>query len=149
MNTVDIMMYFGVRAFVALVAGLIIGIERTLSNHAAGIKTLVFVSFGSCMFATLSFYLRDMYPSTDPTRILGQIITGVGFLGAGVIFQQNTRISGLTSAAMIWTAAALGTIAGCGLFMVPIFASITVVAITIVLKRVEKFIEQFEKKDDV
>ena len=138
--------FFGTRAIVSIIAGLIIGIERTMSSHPAGIKTLVFVSLGSCMFATLSFYLHVMYPATDPTRILGQIITGIGFLGAGVIFHQNSiKVSGLTSASIIWVACSLGIIAGSGLFLVPIFAAGTIVLITYLLRRLERAIEP---KDD-
>jgi putative Mg2+ transporter-C (MgtC) family protein len=142
-----IMKFFGVRALVAIIAGLIIGIERTLSNHAAGIKTIVFVSLGSCLFSSLSFYLHDIYPQTDPTRIIGQIITGVGFLCGGVIFlnMQDNKISGLTSSAMIWSACALGTMAGTGLFFIPLFASITMVVIVFILKKIEKAIEKFDK----
>ena len=145
MTDIAIMLFFGERTFVALLAGLIMGIERTLTGHSAGVKTLVFVCMGSSMFTTLSFYLHTLYPSTDPTRIIGQIITGIGFLGAGVIFQQQQKISGLTSAGIIWTSCALGTIAGSGLFWVPIFASITFVVVMLCLKRLESYLEQFEK----
>jgi putative Mg2+ transporter-C (MgtC) family protein len=146
-TTFAIMKFFGARAAVAIFAGFIIGIERTLSNHAAGIKTIVFVSLGSCLFSSLSFYLHEMYPQIDPTRIIGQIITGVGFLCGGVIFlnNQDNKISGLTSSAMIWSACALGTMAGTGLFFVPLFASVTMVLIVYILKKVEKKLECFDK----
>lgn len=140
------MLFFGLRAIVALLAGLIMGIERTITSHAAGIKTIVFVSLGSCLFTTLSFYLHIIYPSSDPTRIIGQIITGVGFLGAGAIFQSNEKISGLTSAAMIWVACSLGCMAGANLLWIPLFASITFVVIMIVLKKFEKFLARYEKR---
>lgn len=135
----DLMLFFGMRAIPALIAGFIMGVERTMSNHSAGIKTIVFVSLGSCLFSSLSFYLYHIFPQTDPTRIIAQIITGVGFLGAGAIFHSNERVNGLTSAAMIWTACAFGTMAGAGLFWVPIFASITLVIVALVLKKIEKF----------
>jgi putative Mg2+ transporter-C (MgtC) family protein len=143
MSTFEIMKFFGFRAAVAIAAGFIIGIERTMSNHAAGIKTIVFVSLGSCMFSSLSFYLYMLYPQTDPTRIIGQIISGIGFLGAGVIFfnTAGSKISGLTSAALIWTACSLGVMAGAGLFIVSFFASITIVVIMVILKKVEKYFE--------
>lgn len=144
-----IMKFFGVRALVAIISGLIIGLERTLSNHAAGIKTIVFVSLGSCLFSSLSFYLYETYPSSsiDPSRIIAQIITGVGFLCGGVIFlnNQENKISGLTSSAMIWSACALGTMAGAGLLIVPFFAALTMVLIVYILKKIEKAIEKFDK----
>lgn len=148
MTNIEIMIFFGERTFVALLTGLIMGIERTLTGHSAGVKTLVFVCMGSSMFTALSFYLHILYPSTDPTRIIGQIITGIGFLGAGVIFQQEKKISGLTSAAMIWSACALGTIAGAGLFWVPVFASFTFVIVTLCLKKLESYLERFEKDNN-
>jgi putative Mg2+ transporter-C (MgtC) family protein len=143
MSTWEVMKYFGVRSSVSIIAGLIIGIERTKTNHAAGIKTIVFVCLGSCLFSSLSFYLHEAYPQSDPTRILGQIITGIGFLCGGVIFMSRDQktISGLTSSAMIWSSCALGVMAGAGLYVVPLLASITMVAIIVFLRWVEKFFD--------
>lgn len=147
MTQLQILEFFALRSLCALMAGLILGIERTLSLHAAGIKTLAFVAMGSGMFASLSFYLYEIYPHTDPTRIIGQIVTGIGFLGAGVIFKSGAKVEGLTSSAMIWAACALGTIAGTGLYLVSIFAAITVVCITLFLRKFEKFVEEKAAKD--
>ena len=147
LNDFDVMVFFGIRACVALIAGLIMGIERTMSNHAAGIKTIVFVCMGSSLYSSLAFYLHNIYPTTDPTRIIGQIISGIGFLGAGVIYFSQNKVSGLTSSAMIWTACALGTMAGAGLFEVAIFASLTLVAVTLGLKKLEKYLEKYHKQD--
>lgn len=147
MTTYQIMEFFGIRTLVALVAGLIIGIERTLSGHSAGIKTLVFVSVGSSLFSATSFFLRDIYPTTDPTRIIGQIITGVGFLGAGAIFHSKEKVAGLTSASLIWVSCALGVLAGIGLIIVPMLASITLVLIIVGLKKFEKYIEKIGGKN--
>jgi putative Mg2+ transporter-C (MgtC) family protein len=144
MTSVEIMVFFGTRAFVAILAGLIVGIERTLSNHAAGIKTIVFVCLGSCLFTTLAFYLHGLYPQADPTRIIGQVVTGCGFLGAGVVFYNNEKVNGLTSAAIIWFSCAEGTIAGSGLVLIPILAAITMVIILVFLKKLEKLLEKFK-----
>jgi putative Mg2+ transporter-C (MgtC) family protein len=132
--------FFGTRALVSIVAGIIIGLERSITLHPAGIKTIVLVSLGSSMFTSLAFYLYEIYPSSDPNRIIGQIITGIGFLCAGVIFRESGKIGGLTSSAMIWTSAALGTIAGSGLILVPIFGSLTIVSITTITRKIENFI---------
>ena len=116
--------FFGTRILVSLLVGLIIGIERSLNNHYAGIKTLVFVCIGSCLFASLSFYLTDnIYPDADPTRIIGQIVTGIGFLGAGTIVFNNDKVRGLTSSAMIWTVCSLGVLVGTGFFILLISIS--------------------------
>lgn len=145
-TTFGIMKFFGLRASVAIAAGFIIGIERTLSNHAAGIKTIIMICLGSCLYSTLAFYLHIIYPTTDPTRIIGQIITGVGFLGAGVIFHNNEKTNGLTSSAMIWTSCALGTMAGAGLYSVSFFAAVTIVVIVLILKKFEKFFDLHKNK---
>jgi putative Mg2+ transporter-C (MgtC) family protein len=144
MSELDAAMFFGKRAGIAILAGLIMGIERTLSGHSAGIKTLVFVSLGSSIYTSLSFYIVDIYQNIDPSRILGQVVTGIGFIGAGVIFQNDKKISGLTSAAMVWVACSLGMVSGTGLFWVPIFASITLVIIMILLKKFDKLLDKSE-----
>jgi len=138
--------FFGIRIFISLIIGLIVGIERTINNHYAGIKTLVFVSIGSCLFASLSFYLKDIYPGSDPTRIIGQIVTGIGFLGAGTIVYNNDKVKGLTSSAVIWTVCSLGVLVGSGLFLVPIATSILLVIIMSILKWIEKKLERFDKQ---
>ena len=115
-----------------------------MSGRDAGIKTLVFVALGSSLFTSLSFYLAMIYPNTDPTRILGQIVTGVGFLGAGAIFRHDNKISGLTSAAMVWVSCALGMLSGAGLYLVPILASFTFMGLIIVLRKIETYLEKYE-----
>lgn len=153
MSEFEIAKFFGVRVFFALLAGLVMGIERTLSRRTVGIKTLVFVSMGSAIFTASSFYFSIKYPSVDPTRIIGQIVSGVGFLGAGVVFRNEKGVSGLTSAASIWVACGLGIMAGSGLFYIPFFASMTFVVVMLGLRKFESFISKFEKekeeKDDV
>lgn len=150
MNTIinehNTAIYFGVRALVAIAVGFIIGLERTLSKHEAGIKTLVFVSLGSCIYSSLGFYLGDMNPTIDPTRVIGQIVTGVGFLGAGVIVRTQAKVSGLTTAAIIWMTCSLGATAGAGLIAVPLFAAITYLAIVFILKRIENFLQKLDKE---
>ena len=142
----SIEIFFGTRALVAVLAGIIIGVERSITLHPAGIKTIVLVSLGSSMFTSLAFYLHEIYPTSDPNRIIGQIITGIGFLCAGVIFRERGKVGGLTSSTMVWSSAALGTIAGSGLVLVPIFGAITIVCVTLLTRRIEKFIQDKENK---
>jgi len=142
----DSAIYFGTRALVAVVAGFLIGMERTLSGHEAGIKTLVFVSLGSCVYSSLGFYLSAINPTIDPTRVIGQIVTGVGFLGAGVIVRTQAKVSGLTTAAIIWMTCSLGAAAGAGFVAVPLFAAITYLIIVFALKRIEKLLQKTDTK---
>jgi putative Mg2+ transporter-C (MgtC) family protein len=146
-NEYDTAIYFGVRSLIAVLAGFFIGLERTMSGHEAGIKTLVFVSLGSCIYSSLGFYLADISINIDPTRVIGQIVTGVGFLGAGVIVRTQAKVSGLTTAAIIWMTCSLGAAAGAGLIAVPICASITYLIIVFALKRIETFLHKMDKEN--
>lgn len=115
----------------ATLVGSIIGLEREIRGKDAGLKTFVLISCGSAMFASMSLLLG----STDPARIAAQIVTGVGFLGAGVIWKGSDGISGITTAAFIWVVAALGTLVGIGLvkeslvLTVGMLFSITIIAV--------------------
>ncbi len=146
MTEYEIAQYFGIRATIAILTGFIIGLERTISGHEAGIKTLVFVSLGSCIYSSLGFYLGAINPAIDPTRVIGQIVTGVGFLGAGVIVRTQAKVSGLTTAAIIWMTCSLGAAAGAGFIAVPMFAAVTYIVIVFVLKRIEKLLQKMDKE---
>src|SRR3972149_1881847 len=97
-DSFDTCLFFAIRAIPALIAGLILGTERSLTYPTwVGIKTIVSVSLGSCLFSTLGFYLNSKFPELDATRIIPAIVTGVGFLGAGAIFHKEDKVSGLSS----------------------------------------------------
>lgn len=125
------------RISVALLLGLAIGAERELRGHPAGLRTMALIAAGSCMFTGLG--LIPEFPKTaDPTRIAAQIVTGVGFLGAGSILRQGELVRGLTTAASIWVAASLGMAVGFGYYALAIFVTVVVVAVLFVLKPVEE-----------
>lgn len=105
---------FTVRLLAALTAGLLIGFERELLNKPAGLRTNAMVSTGSALFVLLALSISDN--SNDVARVIGQIITGIGFLGAGIIFREGSNIHGLTTAATVWCSAAVGSIAGAGFY---------------------------------
>ncbi|MCW8981976.1 MULTISPECIES: MgtC/SapB family protein [Altibacter] len=106
---------FAIRIGCAIGAGLLIGIEREYKKKSAGLKTNMLVSLGAAVFILLS--LRFMGEEhVDITRVLSQVVIGVGFLGAGTIMQRGKDIYGLTTAATIWCSAAAGCMAGFGLF---------------------------------
>lgn len=112
-------MTIGFRLLIAFVAGLLIGFDRERSGKAAGLRTQMLVCVGSALFAGLSVYVANSLGvlGQDPTRIMAQIVSGVGFLGAGVILKNGNRLSGVTTAATIWTTAAVGTAIGCGFYI--------------------------------
>lgn len=115
------------RVLLAVVLGAAIGLERQLGIRATGIRTNALVSAGAALFVIVG--AGDALasgPSADPTRVAAQVVSGIGFLGAGVIIRDGLNVRGLTTAATLWCAAAVGSLAGAG---VPWMASIGAVAI--------------------
>ena len=112
---------------IAFVLCCLIGLERQFQHKAAGIRTHALVGVGSCVFTLISvegfIYLAEYHVTRDPSRIAAQIVSGVGFLGAGVIFVNRDVVRGLTTAASIWLAAAIGMACGAGL--IPLAAAAT------------------------
>jgi putative Mg2+ transporter-C (MgtC) family protein len=117
--------------------GLCIGAEREFRGHAAGLRTMALISAGSCMFTGLGL-IPEFPRIVDPTRIAAQIVTGVGFLGAGSILRQGEAVRGLTTAASIWVAASLGMAVGFGYYVLAIFITVVVVIVLFALKPVEE-----------
>lgn len=105
----------------------IIGLERQFRHKAAGIRTHALVGLGSCVFTLISVHgfvgLAEYQVTRDPSRISAQIVSGIGFLGAGVIFVNRDVVRGLTTAASIWLAAAIGMACGSGLLPLAVFAT--------------------------
>ncbi len=106
-----------IKLLAALVAGGLIGAERERSRKAVGFRTLILIAMGSALFTMLSHKLAASSAISDPGRITANVVVGIGFLGAGVILEDRGRITGLTTAASIWLAAALGMAAGMGQFV--------------------------------
>ncbi len=125
------------RVLVALVIGLVLGLEREIRGNPAGLRTMGLVTAGACLFAGLGLIPFEGH-TVDPTRIAAQIVTGIGFLGAGAILRQGEEVHGLTTAASIWVAAAIGMAIGFGFYMTAIASSIFVLLTLIGLGWVEK-----------
>ena len=126
------------RLTVGLVLGAIIGFERELQRQPAGFRTHSLVSLGAALFTVVSAYgfTGDM---VDPTRIAAQIVSGIGFIGAGTILQHRGHIRGLTTAASLWSVAAIGTAAGAGLYVVAIVGTLLILVVLSILDRIEEF----------
>jgi putative Mg2+ transporter-C (MgtC) family protein len=103
------------RLLLALIAGVVLGIEREYQNKFAGIRTMALISVGSALFTLLSQHIGL---SGNPDRIASNVLTGIGFIGAGVIFKNDVNLNGLTTAAAIWVAAAMGMAIGAGYFII-------------------------------
>lgn len=117
---------FAVRLGVCLVLGAIIGVERELRNKPAGISTNCFVIAGACLFTFLSMQVDP----NSPARIAAQVVSGVGFLGAGMILKsENNKVKNLTTAAAVWFGAAIGMSVGLGWFLIAGMATIYAVVV--------------------
>jgi putative Mg2+ transporter-C (MgtC) family protein len=126
------------RLVAGLVLGAVIGLEREFHRQPAGFRTHSLVSLGAALFTVVSAF-GFSGQLADPTRIAAQIVSGIGFIGAGTILQYRGHIRGLTTAASLWSVAAIGTAAGAGLFLVAIVGTILILIVLFILDRVEEF----------
>lgn len=126
---------------VSILIGTIIGAEREYKNKSAGLRTFILVSFGSCIFTILSIRIGI----NNPDRLAANIITGIGFLGAGVIFKDNTKIEGITTATTIWATASLGMSAGAGHIYLALLGTAVVIITLKSLMPIQKFIDNRHK----
>ena len=121
------------RVLIAALLGAALGLEREWRGKEAGLRTNTLIAIGAALFGALSITLGG-----DPARIAAQVVTGIGFIGAGCIIQERGRVVGLTTAATIWVVAAIGIIAGAGFPIIAFIASSMVLLTLIVLGSVEK-----------
>ena len=128
---------FLIRLLTAFGLGAVIGFEREFRSAGAGLRTTALVSTGAAMFVLASYYFIDI-GEASPSRILAGVVTGVGFLGAGVIFKDMHDVHGLTTAATIWCAAAIGCLSGIGMLMPAVYGTVIVLIITFALRPISK-----------
>ena len=124
-----------IRLGMATVLGGLIGFERELHGKVAGFRTHSLVSLGSALIMLVSIRIFDLYKSVtavDPARIAAQVVTGIGFLGAGTIIRSKTGIKGLTTAAGLWTASGIGLACGLGDFRVAVIATVITLFVLVV-----------------
>jgi putative Mg2+ transporter-C (MgtC) family protein len=144
-----------VRLTISLVLGGLIGLERQLHRRAAGLRTHILVSLGSCLIMLTSIYISDIYkngPAVDPSRIAAGVITGIGFLGAGAIIREREKeaVKGLTTAASLWVVAGIGLASGCGFFIAAFYSTVLALITLFFLGFFEKNVlsKQIEKKEE-
>lgn len=124
---------------VGLLLGAAIGLERQWRSRMAGIRTNALVAGGSALFVVLGAYGFDGV-TADPTRVAAQVVSGIGFLGAGVILREGLNIRGLNTAATLWCAAAIGSLAGAGLYIVAVLGTIAVVGANTVMRPISRLV---------
>lgn len=123
---------------VAFIVGALVGIEREYRSKPAGFRTMIMICVGSCLFTILSKEIGE----SSPDRIASNIVTGIGFIGAGVIFKEGMNINGLTTAALIWVTAALGMAAGHGNYVMVGIVSVVVLFTLFVLEWLQNVAEK-------
>ncbi len=136
---------FIIRLLVATAAGGAVGLERQINNKSAGLRTNTLVAVGACIYMLINAKLTET--GGDPTRIIGQIVTGIGFLGAGVILHRGINVQGLTTAATIWCSAALGVLAGLGFFLETIVATALIIIINTAFKVTDRIFMNANNKN--
>ena len=130
-----------VRLVVALLLGGVIGWERELQRMPAGFRTHALVALGSAIFTVISVYA---FPGSDadPTRIAAQIVSGIGFLGGGAILHYGGTVRGLTTAASLWSVAAVGMAAGAGLYVLAVLSAVLVIIGLELFQRIERVMKR-------
>lgn len=130
------------RLLVALLLGGVIGIEREYRDKSAGFRTLTLISMGSCLFTMVSYMLTN----GTADRIASNIVTGIGFLGAGVIFKSERGVNGLTTAASIWAVAAIGMAVAGGFYEIAVASCLSMLIILVAFNPIERWLDRMNKE---
>lgn len=131
------------KLLLSMVLGAVIGYERKRKGQTAGVRTFSLIAMGATLAMILSIYVPQEYmglKNGDPGRIAAQVVTGIGFLGAGAIIQMKGSVRGLTTAAGIWMVAALGMAVGVGMYILSTVATLLILFILVHLERIEHFL---------
>lgn len=134
-----------IKLFLAALLGGLIGLERESSHKSAGFRTNILVCLGSCLIAITSIEMHTSIGQgiiADPGRIAAQVVSGIGFLGAGTILRSKSGVRGLTTAATLWVVAGIGLAVGVGIYWPAILTTVIVLTTLIWLSRIERRIEQ-------
>ena len=134
---------FVLKLLVAIFAGVVVGLERQWQQKLAGIRTTALVSFGACMFVSLSTLLSG----GDPTRVAAQVVSGIGFLAGGVIIRDGFSVSGINTAATLWCSSAIGSMIGAGYPVQGVVAAFILMFMNIVLRGLSHKVDDFRSDD--
>ncbi|MBO7456080.1 MAG: MgtC/SapB family protein [Paludibacteraceae bacterium] len=125
----------------AIVLGYLIGVERELHGKVVGTRTVTLIAIGTTMYVLMS----PTITGGDNSRVIAQVVSGIGFLGAGIIFKDGDTVKGLTTAATVWCAAAIGGLCGFGMFAEAVLGTIAIVAVNIFFRHRLSKLEKEEK----
>lgn len=132
---------FGLRLLISFAIGTAIGLEREYRSKAAGLRTMIMICLGATIFTEISIQLGG----NTPDRIASTIISGIGFLGAGVIFKDGLSVSGITTATTIWISAALGMAVGAGEYFIAVVGSAVVLVVLVLFEKIQSLIERIHQ----
>ena len=131
--------FFLPRLIFAIVCGALVGVEREVKGKSAGLKTSILICLGSTLFSAIAVITSELSHQGDPLRIASQIVSGIGFIGGGVILQsQNKKILGLTSAAVIWFLGAIGVCIGLGLYAIALSSAVVCIFMLVGMRVLEE-----------
>ena len=140
----------GLRILIAIVLGGMIGMERGLKNRPAGLRTYMLVCLGACIVMLTNQYVYEAFGVGDPVRMGAQVVSGIGFLGAGtIIVTARNQIKGLTTAAGLWASACVGLALGIGLYAVSIMGSVAIFVILTLLHELDFHMRRSTKQVEV
>ena len=131
---------------IALSLGAAIGLERELSDKAAGLRTNILICVGSCLFSILSREVATGVVGADITRLAAQIITGIGFLGAGAIMREGEHVTGLTTAATIWVVSAIGVSVGFGHYALGAVTAVLTLIVQAIFPHLDTLIDELRQR---
>ena len=138
------------RILLAVILGGLLGLERELKNRPAGLRTYMLVCSGACLMMLTNHYIFQIYGTGDPVRMGAQVVSGIGFLGAGtIIVTKHSRIKGLTTAAGLWTAAGVGLALGIGFYEAAVVGCLASVIVMTLLQRMDNKMHRKTKRMDV
>ena len=134
-----------IRVLSALLLGFAIGLEREMTNKYAGLRTNILVCLGACIFTIISIYgfpevsvTGDELGTRDTARVAAQVVTGIGFIGAGTVFRHGATVFGLTTAATLWVSAAIGMACGAGMYTLAILSTIFSIIVLVSVRLFER-----------
>lgn len=131
----------GIRLIISFILGAAIGLEREYHSKAAGLRTMIMICLGSTIFTEISIILGG----SNPDRIAANIVTGVGFLGAGVIFKDGLSVSGITTATTIWISAAMGMAVGAGQYFIAVVSTGVIIIVLSMFNKLQRFVEKLHQ----
>ena len=139
-----------IRLLAAVIIGGLLGLERELKNRAAGLRTYMLVCTGACLIMLTNQYIFQTANVGDPVRMGAQVISGIGFLGAGtIIVTRRNRIKGLTTAAGLWTAAGVGLAIGVGFYEAAVIGAVAISFVMILMQKLDKSMRRKSRRIEI